>query len=81
MPGFRAVPGPALGASDFAGEAPLPGGGASPGGGGGEFCLDEVPHGWGDDRLVVSVDVVLGYFTLVLDLLLGEEVGDVGLLK
>ena len=41
----------------------------------------EIPHGWGDDRLVVAGDVVLGYFAFVLDLLLGEEVGDVGLLQ
>lgn len=30
---------------------------------------------------MVAGDVVLGYFAFVLDLLLGEEVGDVGLLQ
>ncbi len=76
MLGFRPVLGSALGASDFA----LPGGGAPPGGGGSEFCLDEVPHGRRDDRLMVTGDVVLAHFAFVLDLLLGEGVGDVGLL-
>lgn len=27
---------------------------------GSEFCLDEVPHGWGDDRLVVAGDAFVG---------------------
>ena len=81
MPGFRPVPSAAPGAPDFSGEGALPGGGAAACGRGGEFCLYEVPHGWGDDRLVVAGDVVLGYFAFVLDLLLGEEVGDVGLLQ
>ncbi|CRH60385.1 Uncharacterised protein [Chlamydia trachomatis] len=81
MPGFRPVPGAALPAPDLARERPLPGCGAPARGGGSQFCLDEVPHGWGDDRLMVAGDVVLGYFAFVLDQLLGEEVGDVGLLQ
>ena len=81
MPGFRPVPGAALGAPDFPGEGSLPGCGAPARGGGSQFCLDEVPHGWGDDQLVVAGDVVLGHFAFVLDLLLGEEIRDVGLLQ
>lgn len=81
MPGFRPVPDSTLGAPNLAREYPLPGGGAPPGGGGSQFCLDEVPHSRGDDRLMVAGDVVLGYFAFVLDLFLGKEVDDVGLLQ
>ena len=37
MPGFRPVPGAALGAPDFPGEGALPGGGAPPGDGSSQF--------------------------------------------
>ena len=46
-----------------------------------DFGLDKVPHGGADDGLVVSGDVVLGYFALVDDLLLSEEVCGVALLQ
>ncbi len=47
----------------------------------GQFGLDEVPHRWADDRFVAGGDVVLGHLALVDDLLLCQEVSNIGLLQ
>lgn len=78
-PGFASVPVAAFGAFQARGEqALLRGSGIRVAGG--ELDLDLIPHLRSDDRLVMVRDVVLRGFTFVGFGLLGQKIGDDGLL-
>ncbi len=77
VPYFRPVPGATHRAAQFHGERVW----GTLAFAGFELVLHQIPRFRVDDRLVGSGHIVLGDLALVLDLLFGQEVSDVGLLQ